>query len=79
MLFLKHLVKKLDIDSPGWQENTLILVDNASYHTGDEIRENMRKMQLPVIYSAAYCYSSAPIETLFAHLKLGQLNQNQEP
>jgi transposase len=71
MLFLRHLISQLDRDTPGWQENSLILLDNAPYHGGVEIRENMRKMQVPVIYSAAYCYSSAPIETLFAHLKLG--------
>ena len=76
MLFMRHLILQLDKDTPGWQENSLILLDNAPYHCGVEIRENMRKMQGPVIYSAAYCYSSAPIETLFAHLKLGQLNHN---
>ena len=36
-------------------------------------------MQVPVMYSAPYCYSSAPIETLFAHLKLGDLNPTGEP
>ena len=74
MLFLRHLVMELDKDSPGWQENSLLLMDNAPYHTGEEIRDYMLKMQLPVMYTAPYSYSSSPIETLFAHLKLGELN-----
>ena len=74
MLFLRHLVAELDRDSPGWQEDSVILLDNASYHNGEEIRQYMRKMQVPVMYSAPYSFASAPIETLFGHLKLGDLN-----
>ena len=75
MLFLRHLTNELDKDSPGWQEDSLLLIDNAPYHTGEEIRSYIRKMQLPLIYTAPYCYGSSPIETLFAHLKLGELNR----
>ena len=57
----------------------MILIDNAPYHTGKEIRQYMHKMQLPVIYTAPYCYSSSPIEQLFAHLKLGELNPECDP
>ena len=74
MLFLWYLVAKLDSETPGWQENSVILMDNAAYHTGEEIRSYIRKMQIPIMYSAPYSYSAAPIETLFAHLKLGEIN-----
>ena len=53
----------------------MILIDNAPYHTGDEIRDYLLKMQIPFIYSGPYSYSAAPIETLFSFLKLGELNQ----
>ena len=79
MLFLRHLAAELDKDSPGWQEDATILLDNAPYHTGEEIKSYMLKMQLPVMYTAPYSYSSSPIETLFAHLKLGELNVAHEP
>ena len=36
-------------------------------------------MRLPVFYTAPYSYTSSPIETLFAHLKLGELNPGREP
>ena len=78
MLFLRHFVAELDKDSPGWQEDSVILMDNAPYHTGEEIRSYMLKMQLPVMFTAPYSYSSSPIETLFAHLKLGDINPARE-
>ena len=79
MLFLRHLTAELDKDSPGWQEDSIILLDNAPYHTGEEIKSYMLKMELPVMYTAPYSFSSSPIETLFAHLKLGELNPAHEP
>ena len=49
-------------------------MDGARYHTGDEIRQYLHKMQLKVIWSAPYSYSTAPIELLFGGLKFGELN-----
>ena len=34
MLFMRHLVAKLDQDTPGWQEDSYITMDNAPYHAG---------------------------------------------
>ena len=79
MLFLRHLTAQLDRETPGWQEESVILIDNAAYHSGEEIRDYLRKMQIPLMYSAPYSYSSAPIETLFGHLKLGDLNPAAGP
>ena len=39
----------------------------------------MRKLELKVIWSGPYSYSTAPIETVFATLKLGELNQDKLP
>ena len=36
-------------------------------------------MQLRVIWSAPYSYSTAPIELLFAGLKFGELNPRNDP
>ncbi len=79
MLFLRHLVAQLDNDSPGWQDDSIIPMDNAPYHTGEEIWDYLRKMQIPIMYTAPYSYSASPIETLFAHLKLGELNRANGP
>ena len=78
MLFIRYLVRKLDEDTPGWEDDSIILVDNATYHRGEDIRKYFKKMQIPIMYSAPYSFSTAPIETLFAHLKLGELNPDRE-
>ena len=78
MLFLRHLILKLDLETPGWQEDSVILMDNAAYHVSEQAREYLRKMQVPVMFSGPYSYSAAPIETLFSLLKLGELNKEHK-
>ncbi len=34
MVFMRHLVKQLDVETPGWEDDSIILIDNAPYHTG---------------------------------------------
>lgn len=69
ILFLLELVNKLNQETPDWISNSVLLLDNAKYHTSDETRSALKKLQVPVIYSGPYSYSSAPIELLFAGLK----------
>jgi len=44
MMFMRYLVRKLDEDTPGWEEDSIILIDNATYHRGEEIRKYFKKM-----------------------------------
>ena len=66
MLFMRYLVRKLDEDTPGWENDSIVLIDNATYHRGEDIKKYFRKMQVPIMYSAPYSFSTAPIETLFS-------------
>ena len=77
-LFLSHLLQALDSETPGWRDHTIFLWDNAPYHSSQEIRAWVRALGIQKIYSGAYSYSAAPIETLFAHLKLGELNAEDQ-
>ena len=79
MLFMRHLIAKLDVETPGWQENSVILLDNAPYHVSADARVYLRKLQVPVMFTAPYSYSASPIEMLFSMLKLGELNEEREP
>ena len=79
LVFLTKLVDQLDLALPDWREDTVFLLDGATYHTGEKTREYLRKLQLDVIYSGPYSYDAAPIELVFGHLKLGELNANQLP
>ena len=77
LIFLLHLVKLLDLERPGWKNDTVLQLDGARYHTGSAVREYMRKLELQVIYSAPYSYSTAPIEMVFGALKSGELNTSE--
>ena len=77
--FLRYLVRQLDRETPGWQETSTILLDNAAWHSNSLMKQRLARMDLPVIYSGPYCYSSAAIELVFAALKLGELNPDRLP
>ena len=77
--FLSSLAKRLDQETPGWQENSTILLDNAAWHTNQVMKQRLERMALPIIYSGPYSYSTAPIELVFAALKLGELNPARLP
>ena len=79
LVFLVHLVELLDSERPSWRQDTVLLLDGARYHTGSKVREYMRKLELEVIWSAPYSYSTAPIETVFATLKFGDINPEKKP
>ena len=55
------------------------MLDNAKWHTNAVMKERLAKMQLPVIFSWPYSYSSAPVELVFAALKLCELNSSRQP
>ena len=47
---------------------------------GDAVmKKRLARLALPIIYSGPYSYSSAPVELLFAALKLGELNPEHLP
>ena len=78
-IFFQQLVRLLDDEYADWRDNTVILLDNATYHWSQDSRYVFYKLGLQVVYSGAYSFSAAPVETLFSHLKFGELNTNQLP
>ena len=74
MLYMRHLLRRLDEEAADWRDNTIFLMDNASYHSSEDMKEYFKKMEIKVIYSGPYSYTSAPIELLFGALKQGELN-----
>jgi hypothetical protein len=49
-------------------------LDGAKYHTSEEMKLYFRKMELKVIFTGPYSFTSAPIEMMFSALKRGDLN-----
>ena len=44
LVFMKHLMRRLDSEGPGWADKTVFLLDGARYHTGEEMRGYLRKL-----------------------------------
>lgn len=78
-LFLRYLLRQLDQETPGWEETSIILLDNASWHSSEVMKRRLANMKLPIIYSGPYSYSVAPAESAFAALKFGDLNPQRLP
>ena len=78
-LFLHSIKATLDQESPGWEEDTVLLWDNAPYHVSAEVKSVVKALRFKIIQTGPYSYSSAAIETLFAHLKIGELNPERHP
>ena len=57
-----------------WRSNTVILLDNATYHTSEYMMEKLRQFQVPVLFSGPYSYDAAPVEKVFAVIKQRDLN-----
>ena len=77
--FIHYLIESLNNETPGWQEDTVFLWDNATYHASAETMRVFNRLGLQVMFSGPYSYSAAPIETLFSALKCTELNTELEP
>lgn len=69
MLFFEHFFKKLDSDQPDWKENSIFLMDNASYHKSEDTMPYFHRNKVPVFYTAPYSYDAAVAEMFFSYLK----------
>ena len=78
-MYLRLLCALLDKDRPGWRDNTVMLLDNASWHTGERAVDAIRQLEIPVMFLPPYAYDVAPIEKLFAYMKDGNLNTSGVP
>ena len=73
-LFMRDLMDILDLESPGWKEDTILLLDGARYHTSTDTKAFLRESQVQYAFTAPYSFTSSPIEKVFAALKYGNLN-----
>jgi hypothetical protein len=69
VLFLIDLAAKLDSDRPDWRSDTIILIDNASYNASSYTTKCIRKLGLPVMFSAPYSYDASAVERHFGYFK----------
>ena len=73
-IFFKELTLKLDVDRPNWRKTTILLIDNAPYHTSKDTIETLETLRFPTMFLAPYAYDVAPCELFFAMFKKVDLN-----
>ena len=73
-IFLTELVQMLDSESPLWRQDTVLVWDNASYHTAKSTKRLLESLEVPLMQLGAYSYDMAPAELLFARLKTSDLH-----
>ena len=78
-IYLRQLVLKLDREDVNWRANTVILLDNAPYHTSESTLDLMEGLRLPILFTGPHSYDAAPIELLFAAFKSKDINPRHVP
>ena len=73
-LFMRDLVRILNVENRRWREKTLIWLDGAPYHQSEEIMKVYDELNIPICISAAHSYDTAPCELFFAAFKSGHIN-----
>ncbi len=69
MLFLTKLAAKISQKSKDWRQNTVLLLDGASYHKIQPARQLLDDLGIKVIIFCPYSYSGAHMELFFGYLK----------
>jgi hypothetical protein len=70
-LFFSQLVSFLDSYDTLWRADTVVMLDNASYHKSKIFLNSMQS--IPLMFLGPYQFRMAPVELAFAYLKGGNL------
>ena len=73
-IYLHQLVKTLDEERAGWRNNTVLMWDNAPYHSNPSTLGVLEKLKIPVIFTGPHSYEASPCELFFAHFKKADIN-----
>jgi transposase len=78
-VFLRQFSIKLDRDRPGWREDSVILLDNASYHGSAATLRLCKELRLPIMFTGPFSYAVSPVELFWSLLKRKDLNPDRLP
>jgi transposase len=65
-MFLDRLCGVLTRDDMNWRANTVVTLDNASYHKSALVKHTFERLGIKVIFTAPYSYESTPMELWFS-------------
>jgi transposase len=66
---MEDLSAKLDKEDPGWRGHTVMVMDNATPHTGADIQKVISDLKLPVFYTSPASFNALPVELWFSIVK----------
>ena len=78
-IFFRQLVATLDKEDKQWRQNTIILMDNAKYHSSAHTLRILESLNVPTMFLGPYSFSAAPCELLFAQFKSKDINPRKVP
>ena len=61
-IFFRALVKQLDKERPDWRDDTVIMLDNARYHSSKPTKRLFEALSIPVLYTGPHSYAASPCE-----------------
>ena len=64
-IFFNALIKKLESERPYWYHNTVLMLDNASYHTSKASFKVFEELRVPVLFTGPHSYSAGKC---FSHI-----------
>jgi transposase len=73
-IFFHKLTKVLDKERSDWRSNTIILLDNATYHTSVATLKVFKVLRIPILFTGPHSYDGAPCELFFAAFKRADIN-----
>ena len=65
-VFFRHLCAKLDKERKHWRKDTIIILDNAPYHTSAETLATLKHLDVPVMFTGPHSYDGAVCELFFS-------------
>ena len=78
-IFFQQLVHVLDKENKDWRKDTLIVLDNAPYHTSAATLGVFRRLKLPISFTGPHSYDASPCELMYAHFKCSDINPSHLP
>ena len=77
--FFRHLVAKLDKERKNWRKDTILIIDNAPYHTSSETLATLESLNIPVMFTGPHSYDACPCELFFSQFKSVDINPRHIP
>jgi len=78
-IYLRQLVLKLNKERIDWRSDTILCLDNASYHNSSSTMELFEELRIPVIFTGPHSYDFAPCELFFSWFKSASFNPTRLP